>query len=355
MTTRFGIALVGIGPGAQPHLRSLHDLQELVELRHAITRRPDAADLGPFQGRLHASADLPAALADPAVQAVLIATPPASHLEIARQCFAHGKHVLMEKPLDISLERAQALVDLARDSQRQLGVVLQFRFKPGSEALQQALASGQLGSVQAASVRVPWWRPQTYYDQAGRGTLARDGGGVLLTQAIHSIDLFRALVGVQTVVAAQVGRTQLHAMETEDHASALLTLGNGAPGYLMATTAMFPGLPETIEVIGSRGSAVLQGGALRLQTLDGDLIEVASEGGTGSGANIMDFSHDAHRAVLQDFVHAVQQRRAPRVTGEEALATHRVIDQVLARAGGIQSGPPCYPPHPVSPAPAHHP
>ena len=108
MTTRFGIALVGIGPGAQPHLRSLHDLQELVELRHAITRRPGAADLGPFQGLLHASADLQAALADPAVQAVLIATPPASHLEIARQCFAHGKHVLLEKPLEISLERAQA-------------------------------------------------------------------------------------------------------------------------------------------------------------------------------------------------------------------------------------------------------
>jgi len=339
MHSRFGVALIGIGPGAQPHLRSLHDLQDTVELRHAVARRPSVADLGPFAGRLAASDDLRAALADPAVQAVIIATPPASHLELARQCFTHGKHVLLEKPLDISLERAQAIVDLARVSQRQLGVVLQFRFKPGAVALQEALATGQLGNVQAASVRVPWWRPQSYYDQAGRGTLARDGGGVLLTQAIHCIDLFRALVGVRSVVAAQVSRTRLHRMETEDFASALMTLGNGAPGQLMATTAMLPGLPESIEVIGSRGSAVLQGGALHLQTQDGKTLEIASEGGTGSGANIMDFSHDAHRALLQDFVAAVQQGRPPRVTGEDALATHRVIDQILQCAGGIQPGP----------------
>ena len=339
MNERIGMALVGIGPGAQPHLRSLHDLRGQIELRHAITRRPAAADLGPFQGELAVSDNLQTALTDPGVQALIVATPPASHLEIARQCFAHGKHLLLEKPLDITLERAQALVDLARSSQRQLGVVLQFRFKAGSVALQEALAQGRLGVVQAASVRVPWWRPQSYYDQAGRGSLARDGGGVLLTQAIHTIDLFRALVGVRSVLAAQVSRTRLHTMETEDHASALLTLGNGAPGQLMATTAMVPGLPESIEIIGSRGSAVLQGGALRLQTLDGDTLEIASEGGTGSGANVMDFSHDSHRALLQDFAAAVAENRPPRVTGEEALATHRVIDQILQCGGAIQPGP----------------
>lgn len=336
---RIGIALVGIGPGARPHLRSLHDLQDSIALRHAITRRPQLADMGPFQGQLLPSSDLDAALSDPLVQAVIIATPPSSHLEIASQCFARGKHVLLEKPLDISLARAQAIVEQARAARRKLGVVLQFRFKPGSVALQEALASGRLGTVQTASLRVPWWRPQSYYDQAGRGTLARDGGGVLLTQAIHSIDLFRALVGVRAVVAAQVARTGLHRMETEDFASALLTLGQGAPGQLMATTAMFPGLPECISIIGSRGSAVLEGGALHIQTLDGETQHLASEGGTGSGANIMDFSHDAHRALLQDFVQAIAQDRAPRVTGEEALATHRLIDEILACAGAITALP----------------
>jgi predicted dehydrogenase len=339
MNPPFGIALVGLGPGAQPHLRSLHDLRDGVVLRHAVTRRPAMADLGPFQGQLAVHDDLDAALADPAVQGVILATPPATHLELAQRCFARGRHVLLEKPLDTTLERAQAIVDRARDSGCRLGVVLQFRFKPGAVALQEALVSGRLGRVQAASVRVPWWRPQSYYDQASRGTLARDGGGVLLTQAIHMIDLFRALVGVRSVDAAQVHRTGLHAMETEDHAQALLTLGNGAPGHLMATTAMLPGWPETIEVIGTRGSAVLQGGALQLQTLDGERLDIACEGGTGSGANIMDFSHDAHRAVLQDFVGAARQGHAPRVNGEDALATQRLIAQVLERAGGIRPGP----------------
>jgi predicted dehydrogenase len=334
MTEKMGVALVGIGPGAVPHLRSLHDLRETIVLRHAITRRPALADMGPFQGLLAATSDLQAALADPLVQAVIVATPPASHLEIARQCFASGKHVLLEKPLDISLERAKAIVDLGRAARLRLGVVLQFRFKPGAVALQDALASGSLGVVQSASVRVPWWRPQSYYDQAGRGTMARDGGGVLLTQAIHSIDLFRALVGVRSVVAAQVVRTDLHQMETEDFASALLTLGNGAPGQLMATTAMVPGLPETIEVIGTLGSAVLEGGTLRIRYLDGKEHHVASEGGTGSGANIMDFPNDAHRAVLDDFTQAIRQGRDPKVTGEDAYATHQLIDAVLRSAAG---------------------
>ena len=334
MTEKMGVALVGIGPGAVPHLRSLHDLRETIVLRHAITRRPALADMGPFQGLLAATSDLQAALADPLVQAVIVATPPASHLEIARQCFASGKHVLLEKPLDISLERAKAIVDLGRAARLRLGVVLQFRFKPGAVALQDALASGSLGVVQSASVRVPWWRPQSYYDQAGRGTMARDGGGVLLTQAIHSIDLVRALVGVRSVVAAQVIRTDLHQMETEDFASALLTLGNGAPGQLMATTAMVPGLPETIEVIGTLGSAVLEGGTLRIRYLDGKEHHVASEGGTGSGANIMDFPNDAHRAVLGDFTQAIRQGRDPKVSGEDAYATHQLIDAVLRSAAG---------------------
>ena len=326
---------MGIGPGAVPHLRSLHDLRASIDLRHAVARRPTQADMGPFTGLLTPTSDLQAALADPLVQAVIVATPPSSHLEIASQCFASGKHVLLEKPLDISLARAQAIVELARTKKLRLGVVLQFRFKPGSITLADTLNEGRLGAIQAASVRVPWWRPQSYYDQAGRGTMARDGGGVLLTQAIHAIDLFRSLVGVSSVVAAQTRRTSVHTMETEDYASAMLTLGNGAPGYLMATTALFPGRPECIEIIGALGSAVLEGGTLRIQFIDGQSLHVASEGGTGSGANIMDFPNDAHRALLKDFVEAIQHNREPKVTGADALATHQVIEQVLRRAGAV--------------------
>ena len=143
--TPMGMALVGIGPGAVPHLLSLNDLRAEFDLRWAITRRPETAQMGPFQGHLQPSSDFQAMLGDPDVQAVIIATPAATHLEIAQACLTHGKHVLLEKPLDVSLARAQAIVDLARQHQRQLGVVLQHRFRPGVERLQALLDQQGLG------------------------------------------------------------------------------------------------------------------------------------------------------------------------------------------------------------------
>ena len=331
-----GMALVGIGPGAVPHLLSLHDLRDEIDLRWAITRRPEAANMGPFQGHLAPSADFQAMLHDPAVLAVIIATPASTHLEMAQACFAHGKHVLLEKPLDVSLARAQRIVELAELSHCQLGVVLQHRFRPGVERLQSLLDRQALGAVQAASVSVPWWRPQSYYNQAGRGTLARDGGGVLITQAIHSLDVFRALVGVRRVVAAQASRTRVHQMETEDHVQALLELGNGAPGRMMATTAHYPGGTERIEVMGELGTAVLEGGHLRVDFINGQAsIEVKAEGGTGGGANIMDFPHDWHRSLITDFVASIQNQRPSRTHGGEALQTHQWIDDLLAAAGQV--------------------
>ena len=239
--------------------------------------------------------------------------------------------MLLEKPLELDQQRSAQLVEAAQQSGLHLGVVLQHRFREASVVLQQLITQGRLGEVQAASVRVPWWRSQAYYNELGRGTLARDGGGVLLTQAIHTLNLFQALVGVQSVKAATVRQTRLHQMETEDHVSALLVLGNGAPGDLMATTAMYPGYPETIEVIGTLGSARLSGASLEVNFLTQETLTVTSEGGTGSGANMMDFSHEPHRDLITDFIDAIAHNRAPRVTGEDALKTHMLIDELLRK------------------------
>lgn len=336
MTPRMGMALVGLGAATQPHLRSLQDLSERIDLRYAITRHPHPNRLQPYSGAVRLLSTLDDALQDPLVQAVIVATPPSTHLEICQQCFAAGKHVLLEKPLELNLNRSAQLVELARKSGLQLGVVLQHRFREAALVLQQLLEAGRLGEVQAASVRVPWWRSQAYYNEPGRGTLARDGGGVLLTQAIHTLDLFRALVGVQSVKAAVVRQTRVHQMETEDHVSALLVLGNGAPGDLMATTAMYPGFAETIYIIGTLGSARLTGASLEVNFLQGEPLTVTSEGGTGSGANMMDFSHGPHRDLLSDFVDAVTHHRPPLVSGADALKTHVLIDELL-RVGAAKA------------------
>ena len=329
MTSRMVVALVGLGPGALPHLRSLQDLKERIELRYAFTRQPRADRIQAYTGPVHLTDSLELILQDPEVQAVIVASPASTHLDICQRCFAAGKHVLLEKPLELNLERSTKLVELAAQSGLQLGVVLQHRFREASQVLQKLLIDGRLGEVQAASIRVPWWRSQSYYNEPGRGTLARDGGGVLLTQAIHTLDLFRSLVGIQSVKSAVVRQTQLHQMETEDYVSALLVLGNGAPGDLMATTAMYPGFPETIDIMGTLGSARLTGANLQVNFLEGAPVNICSEGGTGSGANPMDFSHEPHRELITDFIDAVHQKRPPRVSGADALKTHLVIDELL--------------------------
>lgn len=327
--SRLGIAIIGLGPASLPHARSLVDLDDRIEVKWAAARSEATANAFAEQFPFRVTTDIAAAIADPDVQAVLVLTPAGAHLEVAEAAFAAGKHVLAEKPLETTLERAERLVSLGRAARRCLGVVLQHRFRPASVRLREILASGAIGTVEAASLSVPWWRPQAYYDLAGRGSLSRDGGGVLLSQAIHAIDLFRSLLGVSRVVASQVRTTALHRMETEDHVTALLELGNGAPASLLATTCAYPGSPETMEVIGARGTAVLKGGALKVSWLDGREETVEAEGKSGSGSAIMDFPHDAHRTLIADFAAAVATGRDPAVTGEEALETQRLIASII--------------------------
>ncbi|MFL9913299.1 Gfo/Idh/MocA family protein [Paraburkholderia sp. RL17-337-BIB-A] len=331
MTRRLGVVMVGLGPGSQPHLHSLADLRDIAELRWAVCREPDTASLGPLAGTVKPTSNLAAALADPAVNVAIVATPASTHYEVARQCLDAGKHTLVEKPLEISLQRAEQLVKYAEQSIPRFGVVLQHRFRPGSIKLRALLAEGRLGEIQNASVKVPWWRPQSYYDEPGRGTIQRDGGGVLLTQAIHAIDLFRSLVGVKSVEAAQVTTTAIHKMETEDYVNALLTLGNGAPGFLTATTTMYPGQAESIDVVGTKATATLCGGELNVFFHDGETITIESDGRSGGGASIMDFSHEPHCSLISDFLDSVSNGRSPIVTGSEALETHRLIDTILQR------------------------
>jgi predicted dehydrogenase len=332
-----GVSVIGLGNALQPHARSLVDLADRARVVWAAasseTRLKDVADRYGFP----TTTNVARAIEDPAVDAVLVLTPANAHLPIAEAAFAAGKHVFCEKPLEVSMERGEQLIAAGRRANRKLGICLQHRFRPGSRRMRAVLESGALGDIQAATMMVPWWRPQSYYDEPGRGVLARDGGGVLMTQAIHSLDLFRWLVGIERVEAAQVRTTTMHRMETEDYASALVRLGNGAPGTIIATVAAYPGRPEWIHIIGSRGTARIERGGLEVSLLDGHRETIADNSGSGSGASVMAFSHDAHRDTISDFIDAIEQGRDPAIPGEEALATQRVIDDILARGRGTMS------------------
>jgi UDP-N-acetyl-2-amino-2-deoxyglucuronate dehydrogenase len=322
----FRVGLVGLGMALTPHAKSLIDLKDRVEVAYAYS---------PSQGRRTAFAQrfafplcerLETILEDRSVGAVLILTPPNTHLELVSRFAAAGKHVLLEKPLEISTARAEQLVKSS--SGVKLGVVLQHRFRPAAEKLREVL--GDLGKLVSASASIPNWRPQSYYDQPGRGTKARDGGGVLLTQGIHTLDLLLSFAGEAAEVKSFSATTPVHRMETEDLVSAAVRWKSGALGVVHATTAAFPGFAERIELIGTGGTAVLEGTALHVKFADGKSVDLKTEaGGGGTGADPMAFPHDWHRGVLTDFLDAIERDRQPRVNGAEALKVHRFIDTLL--------------------------
>jgi UDP-N-acetyl-2-amino-2-deoxyglucuronate dehydrogenase len=322
------IAIVGLGMAVTPHAQSLLDLRERVEVAAAFSRKQARREAFAAKFPFPTTDDFAAIIGDRSISAALVLTPPNAHLEVVKPLAEAGKHILLEKPLEATTARAIELVEHCRRAGVTLGTVFQHRFRPASERLAERVAEGALGEIAAASVAVRWWRPQSYYDEPGRGTLARDGGGVLITQAIHTLDLFLSLAGPVAEVAAFADTSALHRMETEDICGAALRFQNGALGTLDATTASYPGFPERIELVGSKGTAVLSGG-LAIHYQDGRTESLAASQATGGGADPMAFDNEAHRGVLADFLAAIDERRPPRINGSEALKVHRLIDALL--------------------------
>ena len=324
------IAVIGAGMAIPPHAQSLLDLKDRVEVAAVFSRERNKLDKLSARFPLPITDALEPLFADRTIEALMILTPPTTHLELVERAAKAGKHVLLEKPVEVTAERASRLVETAERAGITLGVVLQSRFKPNALRLEGLIRDGALGAIVAASASIRWWRPQAYYDEPGRGTKARDGGGVLLTQAIHALDLFQSLAGPIVEVSALAGTSALHRMETEDTVGAGIRFASGARGAIDATTAAYPGFPERLELIGARATAVLHGnGGLELYWQDGRQESLEGDKAFGGGADPMAFAHDHHRAVLVDFLDALDQKRPPKISGREALKVHRLIDALL--------------------------
>ncbi len=331
-TAPLRVAVIGVGLGSPPHLRSLADLQDLARLAWVCARTHDRLDDLALPTCARATTRLDDVLGDTGVNAVLVLTPPNTHLELVRRIAGAGKHLLVEKPLDIDLARATALVECCESANVHLAVMLQQRLREGAVRLRELLTAGALGDLVSAGAHLRWWRPQSYYDEPGRGTLARDGGGVLMTQAIHHLDLLLSLIGLPKRVTGSAHTSAVHRMECEDTVAALLHYAGGAVATVTATTAACPGYAERIEINGTLGTATLEGGSLQVRLANGEAFDAGAAQGSGGGADPMAFDHAPHRAVIQDFLQAVRDGRAPLVTGRSALGVHRLIDAIMASA-----------------------
>ncbi|UWQ16191.1 Gfo/Idh/MocA family protein [Jannaschia sp. M317] len=326
MTFRFGLIGAGMVAGAFHRAAAASDT---VAIAGVYARRQAARDTVAAEQGCKTYDSLDALIAD-APDAVIATTPPNARAQIVAACAAAGVPLLTEKPLERDSASAEILI--AQMGDVPFGVVLQHRMRPASQAARRLIADGVVGAVRMLRVDVPWWRDPGYYAAPGRGTFARDGGGVMLTQAIHALDLGLWLAG--DAVASVQGQTSraVHDLEAEDTAVAGMTFAGGATGVFTATTAAFPGHPETIEVTCDAATLRLASGQLTVLHRDGRVDHVGEKGGTGSGADPMAFPHDWHQAVMEDFASAVRQGRPPAIPAQAAMAVHRTIDAIARSA-----------------------
>src|SRR5829696_2647022 len=348
---RFGI--LGCGVIGPHHAKAIAGLQsaELVAVADVV---PQLAQEVAEQTRCSYYASLEEMLSGVDLDAVCVCTPSGMHAEGAITALEAGKHIVVEKPVDVTLQAADRLIEVQRATGRRVAVVSQHRFDAATQAVHEALARGKFGRLTSGSADVRWWRSQSYYDSGGwRGTWELDGGGVLINQAIHSIDLLQWLMGQVVEVTAYTGLIAHERIEVEDTAVAILKFAGGALGTIVATTSAYPGLTSRISVHGDRGSAIIDddelvyfhaagveqegksygGGENQAWQVMQKYGEVASGSGTGADPGGLSM---AHRDQIMDFVEAIREDREPSINLEDGRKPLAIIQGIYesARTGG---------------------
>jgi predicted dehydrogenase len=329
---------VGCGNITDTHARAAREAG--LGIAAFFGRDPQKAEAmaGRFGGRAFAGYE--EFLAHRPMDLVVIGSPSGRHAEQGIAACARGRHVLVEKPIDVTRARGEALVTAAGRAGVKLGVLFQDRLKPELVRLREFLAGGGLGRVLVASARVKWHRPPEYYSASSwRGTKALDGGAALVNQGIHTVDLLLWLLGPVAEVRALTG-TLLHAIEGEDVALALLRFASGALATLEATTVAFPGYPRRVEISGTRGTIVVEGDRVAAADLRAPAPGLVSSGDEGKASAGTAAVADAtpHRRMIEDFARAIATGGTPVCDGREGLRSLAVVEAVYAAAarGGVE-------------------
>jgi UDP-N-acetyl-2-amino-2-deoxyglucuronate dehydrogenase len=334
------VGIVGAGNISQTHARAASAIQGVVI---SAVHGANAGKAGELASTYGAAAydDLDAFLRHDPLDLVIIGSPSGVHAEQGIAAARRGKHVLVEKPIDITAERADALIAQCEAAGVRLGVLFQDRLKPGIVPLKHLVESGGLGRILHVIARVPWYRPPDYYRLSRwRGTRALDGGGALMNQGIHTVDLLLWLVGDVARVQARTA-TLLHQIESEDTALALLEFAGGAVGVLEATTAAFPGYPRRLELRGSEGTVVLEHDrivAADLRTPRPDLVQVRAAGAESASSPVVSDA-GPHQRMIEDFLRAVETGSRPVCDGHEGRRSVELVEAIYRSARSLASEP----------------
>jgi predicted dehydrogenase len=285
--------------------------------------------------------DLQSALNRQDVHLVIITTPSGAHLQPAVAAARSGRHVVVEKPLEITTARCDAIIAACEEQGVQLCTIFPSRFGDANVELKKAIEAGRFGRLTLGETTCKWWRSQQYYDEGGwKGTKALDGGGALMNQAIHNVDLLQWMMGDVTHLAGFTAMLAHERIEVEDTAVACLRFRNGALGVIQATTSVYPGLPKTIGIHGDRGTVVIeQDDVLRWEftpeTAADQLIKerfAQKTGASGGSSNPAAISHQGHTRQLADFVRAIRTGSKPLVDGREGRKAVAIIEGIYQAA-----------------------
>jgi predicted dehydrogenase len=342
-----GFAIVGCGMIARFHARALAEVPG-VRLVALVSRKLDTAGklAGELGLRCDLYTDLSQALARRDLHVVIVTTPSGAHMEPAVAAAEAGKHVVVEKPLEISLQRCDRIIEACERNRVKLCTIFPSRFGDANQALKTAVDAGRLGRLTLGETTCKWWRPQSYYDEGGwKGTQALDGGGALMNQAIHNVDLLCWMMGTVTHINGFTATLAHERIEVEDTAVACLRFANGALGVIQATTSVHPGLPKTIAIHGDRGTVVVeQDDVLRWdftpQSPDDAVTKqrfAQKTGASGGSSNPAAISHVGHARQLTDFVQAIRGGRPPLVDGREGRRAVEVIRAIYQSAATGQT------------------
>ncbi len=341
MSTGFGV--IGCGMIANFHAKAIADIDG-AELVACFDTFPSAADRLAGEIGCRAYHDLDEMLADPAVNVVTICTPSGAHMDPAVAAAKAGKHVIVEKPLEVTLDRCDAIIKACEANNVVLSTIFPSRFHESSQQLKQAIDQGRFGRLTIGDAYVKWFRTQEYYDSgAWRGTWALDGGGALMNQAIHSVDLLVWLMGDVDSISSFTSTLAHERIEVEDVAMAALKFKSGALGVIEATTTAFPGALKRIEIHGSQGTAVIEEEDIKTwdfaESTDADTElreRLAGKTQTGGGAaDPTAIGHHGHTNQFQDVLAAIERGSKPSIDGHEG---RRSVEVILAIYKAAETG-----------------
>ncbi len=336
---KIGYAVLGLGIG-MAHAEAAHLSENAVlcavcdidkkRLDEAHSMYPDATLYNNFDRLLN----------DGRVDIISICLPSSMHAEYAVRAMMAGKHVLIEKPVDITPERAEFIMIAEHQTKMTAGVVHQNRFNLNMYPIKQAIDSGSMGKLFLGTFAVKWYREQSYYDRGGwRGTWEYDGGGSLINQAVHTVDLMRWLMGEPVSVTAHAGIVN-HKIDTEDFTASLIKFESGAVATFVSTTCAYPGISTEISLYGTDGTIEADGDAIKLWKMRNSVNEEKEEesilkryGNGNLSASVYEPEKlYGHRFVVEDMILAVRDKRAPKVTVKDAVDSLKIVDMIYRAA-----------------------